>query len=114
MHMNHLALLTAPARVGTRPPGGVEVLGLAVVLAQEDRLQLVRQITIPGLHLHIIFRVGARRLPLAGYILQAKAVGLRLLARVLPMGVEDSSTSSRGGRVAPTRMRRSTDLGFVK
>src|SRR5439155_16858221 len=84
MHMNHLALLTAPARVGTQPPGGVEVLGLAVVLAQEDRLQLVRQITIPGLYLHIIFRVGARPLPLAGYILQAKAVGLRLLARVLP------------------------------
>src|SRR5438094_2318355 len=98
MHMNHLALLTAPARVGTRPPGGVEVLGLAVVLAQEDRLQLVRQITIPGLYLHIIFRVGARPLPLAGYILQAKAVGLRLLARVLPFNSLAQTLPGHGAR----------------
>src|SRR5207245_5242872 len=84
MLMNRLALLTAPAWIGTRPPGGVEVLGLAVVLAQEDRLQRVRKIPLSGLHLHIIFGVWACPLPLAGHILQPKAVGPRLLARVLP------------------------------
>src|SRR3989454_3470547 len=85
MLMNRIALLTAPAWIGTRPPRGVEILGLAVVFAQEDRLQLVRKIPLSGLHLHIIFGVRARPLPLAGHILQAKAVGLRLLARVLPL-----------------------------
>src|SRR5438309_4504966 len=84
MLMNRLALLTAPPWIGTRPPRWIEVRRLAVVLAQKHRLQLVRQIPITGLHLHIIFRVRACPFPLAGYILQAKAVGLRLLARVLP------------------------------
>src|SRR2546421_3033676 len=84
MLMNQIVLLTASAWIGTRPPRGIEVLGLAVALAQQDRLQLVSQITLPGLHLHIIFGVRACPLPLAVYILQATAVGLRLLARVLP------------------------------
>src|SRR5437667_9025610 len=37
-----------------------------------------------ALNLHIIFGVRACPIPRAGHILQAQAVGLRLLARVLP------------------------------